>query len=139
MRYCTNCGKPLEDNQVCDCKKDEESIKEQIHHTYVSKPVNNSGKTWMCVVSAIIYPVIAFIISFFVSTGLPMLFVSLVLNIGTALCFYFGGFYLIVIPLPVITFFKWGCLKPELSLKVRIPLGILSFILPVLSIVLCAI
>ena len=139
MRYCTNCGKPLEDDQICDCKKDEEIVVEQKQETYVARPVKESGKTWMCVVSAIIYPVIAFAISFFLATSLPMLIVSLVLNIGTALCFYFGGFYLIVVPLPVITFFKWGCLRPDVSLNVRMPLGILAFILPVLSIVLCAI
>lgn len=138
MKFCTNCGKKLEDDQTCDCIKENEvqSNETQNFNFETNKP---KEKTWMCTLTSIIYPLISIAICFFVVTNLPMLFLAVVLNIGTALCIYFGGFYLIVIPLPYITFFKGGCVKHELSLKVRIPLGILSIILPILAIVLCAI
>ncbi len=138
MSYCTNCGKKLEENQVCNCQV--EIKQEQMENeSFVVENVKQKDKRWMCTLTSIIYPLISIAICFFLATNLPLLLIALMLNIGTALSIYFGGFYLIVIPLPYISLFKWGCVKPEVSLKVKIPLGILSVLLPVLSIILCLI
>lgn len=138
MSYCTKCGKKLEENQVCECQNEinQETVENQ---SIVVENAKQKDYKWMCTLTSIIYPLISITICFFLATNLPLLLLAFVLNIGTALCIYFGGFYLIVIPLPVITFFKCGCVKPEVSLKIKIPLGILSVLLPVLSIILCAI
>lgn len=135
--YCTNCGKKLEDGQVCDCQKENNYQSQNIN--YESNITNQKEQgNLLCILSAIIYPLISIGISIFVANSTPMFILSFLLNIGTALCFYFSGIYLIVIPLPVITFFKWGCVKHHVPLKIRIPLGILAFVLPILAVILCA-
>lgn len=138
MSYCTNCGKKLEENQICDCQLEikQETMENQ---NFVVENVKQKDKRWMCTLTSIIYPLISIVICFFLATNLPLLLVALTLNIGAALSIYFAGFYLIIIPLPYISLFKWGNVKPEVSLKAKIPLGILSVLLPILSIVLCSI
>ena len=139
--YCNKCGKKLEDGQVCDCQQENNNIAQETQEDFkyeVRRTVQKEQGNLLCILSAIIYPLISIGISFFVASSMPMLLLAFVLNIGTALCFYFSGIYLIVIPLPVITFFKWGCVKHHVPLKIRIPLGILAFLLPILAIVLCA-
>ena len=69
--------------------------------------------------------------------GLIMFSTNRISAVGLILCSIFalacgitfiaGGFWFVIIPLPYIYVYKIGCLKPHLSRKKRIGLGLLSF------------
>lgn len=128
MRYCEKCGKPLEDDEICSCEV--ETVEE------VKIVVDDPRKgMWKVILTAIIYPVIVIGISFGISTTLLGFGLSVILAVAGALCIYFGGFTLLVIPLPFIYIYKVGCIKKHLALWKRILLGIGAFACLVLAIV----
>lgn len=131
MRYCEKCGKPLEDDEICTCDQETEVVN--------STPVVNESKDmWKVIITAVLYPAIAIGISFSVASSTLGLVVSIVLNAIGALCIYFGGFTLLVIPLPFIYFFRVGCIKKHIALWKRILLGVGAFVAVLGSILLAA-
>ena len=113
MRYCEKCGKPLEDDELCSC----ESENVEIQKIVLPDPRKDM---WKVILTAIIYPAIAIGISFGISTTITGFAISVVLAVTGALCIYFGGFTLLVIPLPIISLFWVNCLKKHLPLGRRI-------------------
>lgn len=121
MRYCEKCGKPLEDDEICTCDQETEVI--------TPTPIVNESKgMWKVIITAVLYPAIAIGISFSVANTTLGLVGSILLNAIGALCIYFGGFTLLVIPLPFIYFFRVGCIKKHIALWKRILLGIGAFV-----------
>lgn len=131
MKYCEKCGKPLEDDEICTCEQ--ETI--IVNPTYVQKETKGM---WKVTLTAVLYPAIAIGISFTLATSYLGLICSILLNVVGALCIYFGGFTLLVIPLPFIYFFRAGCIKRHLPLWKRIILGIVSICAIVGSILLAS-
>ena len=121
MRYCKKCGKPLEDDEICECEIETIEIKKIIYH-------DPKKDMWKVILTAVIYPAIAIGISLIKAYTLTGLFISILLNFIGALCIYFGGFTLLVIPLPFIYLFRVGCIKKYLPLWKRILFGITAFI-----------
>ena len=124
MRYCEKCGKPLEDNEICECEIETiepESIKKIVYR-------DPRKEMWKVILTAVIYPAIAIGISFFRAYTITGLFISILLNFIGALCIYLGGFTLLVIPLPFIYLFRVGCIKKYLPLWKRIIFGIVAFL-----------
>ncbi len=71
------------------------------------------------ILTAIIYPVVLF----FISTAIlpsELVTISLILNAVFAVCVLISGFYLIIIPLPFIYFYRFGLRKgaPATAIKV---------------------
>lgn len=124
MRYCEKCGKPLEDDEICGCDIETIEVKEVRRIVYQDP----SKEMWKVILTAVIYPAIAIGISFVSAYSYIGLGLSILLNFIGALCIYFGGFTLLVIPLPFIYLFRVGCIKKYLPLWKRIVFGILAFV-----------
>lgn len=121
MRYCEKCGKPLEDDELCSC----ESENFEMQKIVLQEPRKDM---WKVILTAIIYPAIAIGISFGISTTITGFAISVVLAVAGALCIYFGGFTLLVIPLPIISLYWVNCLKKHLPIWKRVLLGIGAFV-----------
>ncbi len=121
MRYCEKCGKPLEDDELCSC----ESENVEMQKIVLQEPRKDM---WKVILTAIIYPAIAIGISFGISTTITGFAISVVLAVAGALCIYFGGFTLLVIPLPIISLYWVNCLKKHLPIWKRVLLGIGAFV-----------
>lgn len=99
------------------------------------QPDPNYGPERMgkCIATAIIYPLLVIALSIFLfaihETSVWGMIATILCCIGGAFCIIYGGFYLIIIPLPIIFLFKYGCVKPYLPLGQRVILGLLSFVL----------
>lgn len=122
MRYCEKCGKPLEDDEICSCEV------ETVEETKIVVDDPRKGM-WKVILTAIIYPAIAVGISFGICNTLAGFGIAVVLAVAGALCIYFGGFTLLVIPLPFIYIYRVGCIKKWIPLWKRILLGIGAFVL----------
>lgn len=61
---------------------------------------------------------------------------GLILAVASGVAIIMGGFWIVVVPLPYIAIWKAGCVKPHQSSSKKVVLGILSFVFPVLAIVL---
>lgn len=125
MSYCPYCGKELQEQEVCNCQEEE-----TIQNEEICKVQTDFKKT---IASAIIYPLLFIILSIFLysigETSIIGLILNLVMCIGAGALFIIGGFYLIVIPLPIVTYYRVGCGKPYLKLWAKIVLPIIIFIL----------
>ena len=132
MRYCEKCGKPLEDNEICECEVESLETPRVVYK-------DPSKDMWKVILTAIIYPAIAIGISFSISSTLAGFGISVILAVAGALCIYFGGFTLLVIPLPIISLFWVNCLKKHLPLGRRILLAIGAVVFVVGSIVVASI
>ena len=136
---CPKCGKVLNENEVCSCElPEEERVVEQVAAEVVEEVVEEKN-TWLVYVSAIIYPLIVVALGVFLlvseMTGIINLVLSVLLTVGFALSMLAGGFYLIIIPLPIVYLFNYGCVKPTtVSLGHKILYGILAAVSIVLAI-----
>lgn len=133
MRHCEKCGKLLEDDEICSCNQEPEVI------TPNTQPIGNERRgIWKVIITAILYPAISIGVSLSIaSNSLAMIF-SILLNAVGAMCIYFGGFTLLVVPLPFIYFFRVGCIKRYLPLWKKILLGFGAFATIFGSIILAA-
>ena len=102
--YCSNCGKELQDGEICTCQEYNQQLNE--------KPKQKGG--WKVVLTAIIYPLIIIALSFAINGFWPYKLLSVLFAVGFSTFMVLGGFYLIIIPLPVVYLFQYGCTKPEL-------------------------
>jgi hypothetical protein len=102
--YCTNCGKELENGEICSCQENNQQLNEM--------PKKKGG--WKVVLTAIIYPLIVTALNFLIPSFWLYNVISVLFAIGFATFMVLGGFYLIIIPLPVVYLFQYGCCKPEL-------------------------
>lgn len=86
-----------------------------------------------CIATAILYPFIMIVIAIgvfsFEGTSWLGLILTIASNVGAAACIIYGGFYLFIIPLPIIYLAKFGCVKAYLPMWKRILFGTLSFLL----------
>jgi hypothetical protein len=77
-------------------------------------------------------------LSFYLYSGQETSMIGLIsgimFSIASGVVFIMGGFWFIVIPLPFVYIWKAGCNKPNQSSKRKIILGILSFLFPVMAI-----
>lgn len=105
--YCTNCGKELRDGEVCDCVKNEQQV--------VNELPQDKKNNWKVILTAIIYPLIVSVLAFVLPMWTMFRLLSVLFVIGFSVFMVLGGFYFIIIPLPVIYFFQYGCCKPSLS------------------------
>ena len=106
--YCTNCGKELRDGEVCDCQLNNQPLNGEI--------IEDKKKgNWKVILTAIIYPLIVLVLTFITPSLWPFKLLSVLFSIGFAIFMVLGGFYFIIIPLPVIYLFQYGCCKPSLS------------------------
>ena len=132
MKYCDQCGKELQDNEVCDCSESTMAELKENYNTqanYQEKPKSLIGNY----LTAIIYPLLFVILAVFLlntgETNIIGMAVAIIMDVAASVCILLGGFYLLVIPLPYIYLFKWGCLKPEVSTGKKVLYGILSLVL----------
>jgi hypothetical protein len=102
--YCTNCGKELENGEICSCQENNQQLNEM--------PKKKGG--WKVVLTAIIYPLIIIALSFVINGFWVYKLFSVLFAVGFSTFMVLGGFYLIIIPLPVVYLFQYGCTKPEL-------------------------
>lgn len=103
--YCSNCGKELENGEICNCQG------------YNSQQLNEKPKQkggWKVILTAIIYPLIVIALNFIMPSPWVFKLASVLFAVGFATFMILGGFYLIIIPLPVVYLFQYGCCKPEL-------------------------
>ena len=88
------------------------------------------------IVSAIVYPIILTVISSFIysvgATSLIGFILGIVFSVGMGVSMALGGFYLIIIPLPIISLFKFGCDRQSQSTARKVILGLLTFVLCIL-------
>lgn len=66
-------------------------------------------------------------------TSVLGLIIGIVFSIASGVFMIMGGFWFVIIPLPVIYLFKAGCAKPDQSTKRKVVFGVLSGVLPFLS------
>lgn len=135
MPFCKNCGKEIENGEVCEqCSQTEVVEAEPI----VEKKDNPKLIKGLVIATAILYPLISIVIAVinFISgnTELYKFILSLLFSGITAICVLMGGFYLIVIYLYFIYLFRVGCDKTNIPLWKRIVLGICAVVAYVLSI-----
>lgn len=128
MRNCEKCGKLLEDDELCTCEVETIESKKIIYQ-------DPKKDMWKVILTAIIYPAIVIGISFGICNTLTGFGIAVLLGVVGALCIYFGGFTLLVIPLPFIYLCKIGCINKHLALWKRILLGMGAFISLILAIV----
>ena len=89
-----------------------------------------------CYLSAIVYPVILIGLSLIIycngNLALLNLIFAIIFAIATGVFILLGGFYLIIIPLPIIYLFKSGCTRFFLPTWKKILYGFLSFLFAIL-------
>ena len=133
MKYCDQCGKELQDNEVCNCQ---ENNVEEVQANYTNTELNYQPKPKSLIgnyLTAIIYPLIFVILAVLLfnqgETTIVGMIVAILMDIAAAVVILLGGFYFLIIPLPYIYFFKAGCLKDDLSTGKKVLYGILAFAL----------
>ena len=127
--YCERCGKQLKDNEVCDCLPTNNLNQEYQEFNNNQQVVLEDPKknNWKVILTAIIYPLLVLIAGLVIpGVQLLPLLGALALCAGFSVFMFLGGFYLFIIPLPVIYLFTYGSCKPELSLGKKILYGILA-------------
>lgn len=87
-------------------------------------------------VCSIIYSVLLIIVStlifVFGETSIIGLVLAILLSVAFGVVMYIGGFYLIIIPLPIFNLGLYGCLRTNYSIGKKILLGLLDFALAAL-------
>jgi len=128
MSYCGKCGKELLENVVCECQKNNQTNNIKKYQPKVSK-----GSKVGSVLTGIIYPSLFIILAVFLynieETSLLGMIVAIGIDIAAAVIIIMGGFYLLIIPLPFVYFYKVGCTKPNIPKWRKIIFAILSFVL----------
>lgn len=80
------------------------------------------------ILSSIIYPIILMGISvlFYVNgqTSLAGLIIAIILSVVSGVLMFIGGFYLIIVPLPIIYLFSGGCSRKNLPMGKKVILGV---------------
>lgn len=93
----------------------------------------------LSILTGIIYPIILAIICLYAFSservGIARLVIGLLFCTATSVSIIIGGFYLIIIPLPYIFFYKWGCSKSKTNDSKKLLYGILSIIFPILALI----
>lgn len=102
--YCSNCGRELENGEICSCQENNQQVNVM--------PKQKGG--WKVVLTAIIYPLIVIVLNFVMPSFWLYKALSVLFAVGFSTFMVLGGFYLIIIPLPVVYLFQYGCTKPEL-------------------------
>lgn len=132
MGYCDQCGKELQENEVCNCQKEKNYFINNANGNgsiNCQKPVKRTGNY----LTAIIYPLLFCILALFIysieETSMLGVILAICVNIAGGYCILKGGFYFVIIPLPYVFFYRAGCTKPDLSTGKKVLFGILSFVL----------
>lgn len=132
MKFCQYCGKELEDNQTCDCQEGAMEAVKQSYNNTNQAPVS-SGSMVGCYLTAIVYPLLFVILAVCLynwgETSIIGMLAAIIMDIAAAVIIILGGFYFWIIPLPIISIYKVGCLKPYLPTWKKVVFGILSFVL----------
>ena len=149
MKYCQYCGRAMQDPEVCNCRAKAPQAKNQKddNEIFFGKPTPSAelpqGRIYpnedipegmgKCIFTAVVYPLLMSITAIAVCVNglLSILGAVLIvaLSAAAAACILYGGFYLIIIPLPIIFLFKSGCVKPYLQMGKRLLLGFAPFLL----------
>ena len=127
--FCDQCGKELQENEVCTCQEQANEVKQ----TPFQKESSVSRTMIVNYLTAIIYPLLFVILAVLLyswnETSLLGLIVAICFDIAAAVVILLGGFYFLIIPLPYIFVYRGGCLKPYLPTWQKVLYGILSFVL----------
>lgn len=127
--YCSNCGGELRKRfDACSiCGYDEFKVKKE------------EPSMILCYLTGIIYPAIIAILAIALfSAGVTTLYgliISIILSACSSVSIILSGLYLLVVPLPIITFFKWGNCKPNQATRKKVLYTIFAIITPILAVV----
>ena len=111
-------------------------VSEEGHEFSQPAPQYNEMKPKVLVkslVCAIIYSVLLTVLSVVIyaigATSILGLIIAILLSIAFGVVMYIGGFYLILIPLPMFSLGFYGCLRRDDPIGKKILLGLLDFAL----------
>lgn len=127
MKQCPYCKKYLLDDEECYCDKTNPvEIKDD-------REIPTNIKVLL---TAIIYPLIVMIISLIIGVvDFPVLsMIAVLLCILAGFCIFVSGVYILVVPLPIITYYRYGTCENKFPIWLRIICGILSFVLMFIAI-----
>lgn len=127
MKQCPYCKKYLLDDEECYCDKT---------NPVEIKVKQESPTSIKVLLTAIIYPLIVLIISLIIGAAdFPVLSILAgVLCILAGVCIYISGVYVLVVPLPIITYYRFGTCENRFPIWLRVICGIISFVLMFLAI-----
>ena len=126
MKQCPYCYKYLLEDEECNCGLRTPITKKE------KEPIGEQGKV---ILTAVIYPLLVFIaaLAFATKENPKLIIISLLCTVLAVICTIIAGVYVLVVPLPIITFYSFGSIKNKYPLFLRIICGILAFAFIILS------
>jgi hypothetical protein len=123
MNQCPYCGKYLLEYEECNCGR-RVPLKDL---NTDPKSLSTLGKV---ILTAIIYPLIVLIIALIAASSNIVILniLSIACAILAAICIFISGVYVLVIPLPIITYYRFGTHQNRFPIWLRIVCGILALI-----------
>lgn len=113
-----------------DVSKEDPVAPARIQYTLQDYKKFKHESTTKSLATAIIYPIILTIISAIIfsngNSSLLGFLIAIVIYIAGGVAAYLGGFYLLIIPLPYIFLFKYGCERFYLSTTKKVVYAVLA-------------
>ena len=135
---CPNCGGEIQEGEFCpQCGTQNQPRPPQDPYAQQYPPQYPQGQyppppakapsMALSYISGIVYPIVFIVISLILAgateTAIWGLLAAMVCSVGVGVFFILGGFYFIIIPLPVIFIWKGGCVKPQLPTSRKVIYG----------------
>lgn len=127
MNQCPYCKKFLLESEECNCG---------LRTPIKKKEKDELGENGKVILTAVIYPLLVQVaaLAFVAQENPKLIILSILCTIFAAVCTVIAGVYLLVIPLPIITYYRIGSVANKFPLYLRIICGILAIGFLLLSI-----